>query len=168
MNTELILSWGRNVQLIEKLNNNLEWETVEVPDELTVKMVDEIGEDLGSRGKIEELFDFLNAVSPKLVIFDWDGVNFIGGSAGKEYLNQRSKASFDGIEDKMDVSVFHFLVRLAEEYVNEDYLEELDKLLREMFNEKLYTLEDLEDELELHRVSEGMTVEEFLKELDEW
>lgn len=60
----------------------------------------EIGPDLGSRQKIEELFKNMDKEVSE-VIMNFEGIEFMGRSFAQEYLNQKHFASFDVIEKNM-------------------------------------------------------------------
>ena len=66
-------------------------------DEIEVILKREIGSDLGSRQKIEEIFSNIDENVSK-VIMDFEGIEFMGRSFAQEYLNQKHFAPFEVIE----------------------------------------------------------------------
>lgn len=72
--------------------------------EIEIFLKDEIGQDLGSRSKIEYLFNNIDKDSSK-VIMNFEGVTFMGRSFAQEYLNQKHIASFEIIEKNMSEDI---------------------------------------------------------------
>ena len=65
--------------------------------EIEIILSEQINSDLGSRNKIEELYQSIpNDISK--VVMNFKGVEFIGRSFAQEYLNQKNKASFEVVE----------------------------------------------------------------------
>lgn len=65
--------------------------------EIEICLEKEIDSDLGSRNKIEELYQNIpNNISK--VVMNFTGVKFMGRSFAQEYLNQKDKAAFEVIE----------------------------------------------------------------------
>lgn len=69
-------------------------------NEIEIILKNEIGSDLGSRQKIEELFKNIDNNISK-VIMNFEGVEFIGRSFAQEYLNRKHFAQFEVIEKNM-------------------------------------------------------------------
>ena len=65
--------------------------------EIEIFLEKEIDSDLGSRNKIEELYQNINKDVSK-VVMNFTGVKFMGRSFAQEYLNQKEKASFEVVE----------------------------------------------------------------------
>ncbi|MDO5849487.1 MAG: hypothetical protein Q4P18_08120 [Methanobrevibacter sp.] len=55
----------------------------------------EINEDLGSRNKIEDLFNALEKGNAEKVVMNFEDIKFMSRTAAQEYLNQRNKVGFD-------------------------------------------------------------------------
>lgn len=72
--------------------------------EIEVLLKKEIGSDLGSRQKIEELFTNIDKNASK-VIMDFEGVEFMGRSFAQEYLNQKHNASFEVVEINLPTDI---------------------------------------------------------------
>jgi hypothetical protein len=68
--------------------------------EIEIILLNEIGSDLGSRQKIEELFKNIESNISR-VIMNFEGIEFMGRSFAQEYLNQKHVASFEVIETHM-------------------------------------------------------------------
>lgn len=73
-------------------------------NELKIILEDEIGNDLGQRSKIEDLFKNINPNITK-VTMDFRNIEFIGRSFAQEYLNQKHFASFKVIEENVPEDV---------------------------------------------------------------
>ena len=69
-------------------------------NEIEILLKKEIGSDLGSRQKIEELFNNIDKNTSK-VIMNFEDIEFMGRSFAQEYLNQKNSASFEIIEKNM-------------------------------------------------------------------
>jgi len=65
--------------------------------EIEILLAEEINPDLGSRNKIEKLYNNMVDNTSK-VIMNFEGVEFMGRSFAQEYLNQKNKASFEVVE----------------------------------------------------------------------
>ena len=82
--------------------------------EIEIILSEKIDSDLGSRNKIELLFQNIpNDVSK--VVMNFKGVEFMGRSFAQEYLNQKNKASFEVIEINMPNEVeemFNVILKL--------------------------------------------------------
>lgn len=65
--------------------------------EIEIFLEKEIDSDLGSRNKIEELYQNINKDVSK-VVMNFTGVKFMGRSFAQEYLNQKDKADFEVVE----------------------------------------------------------------------
>lgn len=65
--------------------------------EIEIMLKEQIGENLGPRHKMEELFNNIDANASK-VIMNFEGIEFIGRSIAQEYLNQKHFASFEVVE----------------------------------------------------------------------
>jgi len=65
--------------------------------EIEILLAEEINPDLGSRNKIEKLYNNI-ADNTSKVIMNFEGVEFMGRSFAQEYLNQENKASFELVE----------------------------------------------------------------------
>lgn len=72
--------------------------------EKEIILKDEIGENLGPRHKMEELFENIDENTSK-VIMNFEGVEFMGRSIAQEYLNQKHFASFEVIEKNVPEDV---------------------------------------------------------------
>lgn len=84
--------------------------------EIEIFLKKEIGSDLGSRNKIEELYQNLDKNTSK-IIMNFEGVEFIGRSFAQEYLNQKHFASFEVIEKNVPEDVekmFDIILKLNE------------------------------------------------------
>lgn len=84
--------------------------------EIEIFLKKEIGSDLGSRNKIEELYQNLDKNTSK-IIMNFKGVEFIGRSFAQEYLNQKHFASFEVIEKNVPEDVekmFDIILKLNE------------------------------------------------------
>lgn len=68
--------------------------------EIEIFLKKEIDSDLGSRSKIENLFNSIDSDTSK-VIMNFTGVEFMGRSFAQEYLNQKNKASFRVVESNV-------------------------------------------------------------------
>ena len=68
--------------------------------EIEIILSERIDSDLGSRNKIEELYQSIPENVSK-VVMNFNGVEFMGRSFAQEYLNQKNKASFEVIEINM-------------------------------------------------------------------
>ncbi|MGN0177228.1 MAG: hypothetical protein ACI389_05305 [Methanobrevibacter sp.] len=65
--------------------------------EIEIFLEKEIDSDLGSRNKIEELYNNISSDVSK-VVMNFTGVKFMGRSFAQEYLNQKDKADFEVVE----------------------------------------------------------------------
>lgn len=65
--------------------------------EIEIFLEKEIDSDLGSRNKIEELYNNISSDVSK-VVMNFTGVKFMGRSFAQEYLNQKNKATFEIVE----------------------------------------------------------------------
>lgn len=65
--------------------------------EIEIVLEKEIDSDLGSRNKIEELYENIDSDVSK-VVMNFKGVEFMGRSFAQEYLNQKYAASFEVVE----------------------------------------------------------------------
>ena len=65
--------------------------------EIEIFLEKEIDSDLGSRNKIEDLYQNIPDDVSK-VVMNFTGVKFMGRSFAQEYLNQKNKANFEVIE----------------------------------------------------------------------
>lgn len=65
--------------------------------EIEIFLEKEIDSDLGSRNKIEELYQNIDKDVSK-VVMNFTGVKFMGRSFAQEYLNQKDKANFEVVE----------------------------------------------------------------------
>ena len=72
--------------------------------EIEIILSEKIDSDLGSRNKIEELYQNIDDNVSK-VVMNFKGVEFMGRSFAQEYLNQKNKASFEVIEINMPKDV---------------------------------------------------------------
>lgn len=72
--------------------------------EIEILLSEKIDSDLGSRSKIEELYQNIDHNVSK-VVMNFKGVEFMGRSFAQEYLNQKNKASFEVIEINMPQDV---------------------------------------------------------------
>lgn len=72
--------------------------------EIEIFLKKEIDSDLGSRSKIESLFNSIDSDTSK-VIMNFTGVEFMGRSFAQEYLNQKNKASFTVVESNVPDNV---------------------------------------------------------------
>lgn len=72
--------------------------------EIEIFLKKEIDSDLGSRSKIENLFNSIDSDTSK-VIMNFTGVEFMGRSFAQEYLNQKNKASFTVVESNVPDNV---------------------------------------------------------------
>ena len=82
--------------------------------EIEVFLKKEIGPDLGSRQKIEKLFENIDADVTK-VIMNFEDVEFMGRSFAQEYLNRKHIASFEVVEKNMPEDVekmFEIILKL--------------------------------------------------------
>ena len=82
--------------------------------EIEVFLKNEIGSDLGSRQKIEELFNNIDETATK-VIMNFEGIEFMGRSFAQEYLNQKHVASFEIIEKNVPKDIekmFEMILKL--------------------------------------------------------
>ncbi len=66
-------------------------------NQIEVYLEKEIGPDLGSRQKIEELFKNIDSNASK-VIMNFEGIDFMGRSFAQEYLNRKHIATFEFIQ----------------------------------------------------------------------
>lgn len=73
-------------------------------NEIEILLRKEIGPDLGSRQKIEELFNNIDTNTSK-VIMNFEGIEFMGRSFAQEYLNQKNYAPFEITEKNMPQDV---------------------------------------------------------------
>lgn len=69
-------------------------------NEIEILLKKEIGPDLGSRQRIEELFNNIDENTSK-VIMNFEDIEFMGRSFAQEYLNQKKSAPFEIIEKNM-------------------------------------------------------------------
>lgn len=65
--------------------------------EIEIILSEQIDSDLGSRNKIEELYQNISDDVSK-VVMNFKGVEFMGRSFAQEYLNQKNKSPFEVIE----------------------------------------------------------------------
>lgn len=72
--------------------------------EIEIILSEQIDSDLGSRNKIEELYQNIPKDVSK-VVMNFNGVEFMGRSFAQEYLNQKNKASFEVNEINMPPDV---------------------------------------------------------------
>lgn len=72
--------------------------------EIEIFLKKEIDSDLGSRSKIENLFNSIDRDISK-VIMNFTGIEFMGRSFAQEYLNQKNKASFMVVESNVPDNV---------------------------------------------------------------
>lgn len=82
--------------------------------EIEIFLKKEIGQDLGSRQKIEELFRNINPNADR-VIFNFEGIEFMGRTFAQEYLNRKHAAPFEVVERNMpeDVEkIFEIILKL--------------------------------------------------------
>ena len=66
-------------------------------DEIEIILKREIGSDLGSRQKIEEIFANIDENVSKVIV-NFEGTEFMGRSFAQEYLNQKHFAPYEVIE----------------------------------------------------------------------
>ncbi len=87
-----------------KKDDSLYLEGLNKMSEIEIILSEQIDSDLGSRNKIEELYQNIpNDVSK--VVMNFTGVKFMGRSFAQEYLNQKNKANFEVIEINMPKDV---------------------------------------------------------------
>ena len=65
--------------------------------EIEILLSEKIDSDLGSRNKIEELYQNISDDVSK-VVMNFKGIEFMGRSFAQEYLNQKNKAPFGVVE----------------------------------------------------------------------
>lgn len=65
--------------------------------EIEIILSEQINSDLGSRNKIEKLYQNIPEDISK-VVMNFKGVEFMGRSFAQEYLNQKNKATFEVVE----------------------------------------------------------------------
>ena len=83
-------------------------------NQIEVYLEKEIGPDLGSRQKIEELFKNIDSNASK-VIMNFEGIDFMGRSFAQEYLNRKHIATFEVIEKNMSEDIqkmFEIILKL--------------------------------------------------------
>lgn len=82
--------------------------------EIEIILSEQIDSDLGSRNKIEDLYQNIPEDVSK-VVMNFKGVEFMGRSFAQEYLNQKNKATFEVLEINMpdDVQMmFNIILKL--------------------------------------------------------
>lgn len=82
--------------------------------EIEIILSEQIDSDLGSRNKIEDLYQNISEDVSK-VVMNFKGVEFMGRSFAQEYLNQKNKATFEVIEINMPDEVqemFNIILKL--------------------------------------------------------
>ena len=82
--------------------------------EIEIFLKKEIGPDLGSRQKIEELFRNINPNADR-VIFNFEGIEFMGRTFAQEYLNRKHAAPFEVVERNMPEDIkkmFEIILKL--------------------------------------------------------
>ncbi|WP_458404181.1 hypothetical protein [Methanobrevibacter sp.] len=82
--------------------------------EIEIILPEQIDSDLGSRNKIEDLYQNIPEDVSK-VVMNFKGVEFMGRSFAQEYLNQKNKATFEVLEINMpdDVQMmFNIILKL--------------------------------------------------------
>ena len=82
--------------------------------EIEIILSKKIDSDLGSRNKIEELYQNIDDNVSK-VVMNFKGVEFMGRSFAQEYLNQKNKAPFEIVEINMPNEVqnmFNIILKL--------------------------------------------------------
>lgn len=87
--------------------------------EIEVFLKKEIGPDLGSRQKIEELYKSISDDVSK-VIMNFEGIEFMGRSFAQEYLNRKHVASFEVSEKNMPDDIekmFEIILKLNNEKI---------------------------------------------------
>lgn len=65
--------------------------------EIEILLSEKIDSNLGSRNKIEELYQNISDDVSK-VVMNFKGIEFMGRSFAQEYLNQKNKAPFEVVE----------------------------------------------------------------------
>lgn len=82
--------------------------------EIEIFLKNEIGTDLGSRQKIENLFKNIDG-NVSRVIMNFEGNEFMGRSFAQEYLNRKHFASFEVVEKNMSEDIekmFEIILKL--------------------------------------------------------
>lgn len=72
--------------------------------EIEIILKEQLGENLGPRHKMEELFNSIDNNTSKVII-NFKGITFIGRSIAQEYLNQKHFASFEIVETNVHEDV---------------------------------------------------------------
>ena len=72
--------------------------------EIEIILSEKIDSDLGSRNKIEELYQNIDDNVSK-VVMNFKGVEFMGRSFAQEYLNQKHIATFEVTEENVPQDV---------------------------------------------------------------
>ena len=83
-------------------------------NEIEIFLENEIDSDLGSRNKIEELYQNIPDDVSK-VVMNFTGIEFMGRSFAQEYLNQKDKSNFEVIEVNVPEDVqklFNVILRI--------------------------------------------------------
>ncbi|MGN1186345.1 MAG: hypothetical protein ACI4RQ_05030 [Methanobrevibacter wolinii] len=81
--------------------------------EIEIFLEKEIDSDLGSRNKIEELYNNIPGDISK-VVMNFKDIKFMGRSFAQEYLNQKHKAPFEVIEVNVPEDIeklFNFILK---------------------------------------------------------
>lgn len=73
-------------------------------DEIEIILKKEIGSDLGSRQKIEEIFANIDENVSK-VIMNFEGIEFMGRTFAQEYLNQKHFAAYEVLEINLPLDI---------------------------------------------------------------
>ena len=72
--------------------------------EIEIILKEQLGENLGPRHKMEELFNNIDDDTSK-VVMNFEGIEFMGRSIAQEYLNQKHFASFEVVEKNVPKDV---------------------------------------------------------------
>lgn len=82
--------------------------------EIEIVLAEKIDSDLGSRSKIEDLYQNIDADVSK-VVMNFKGVEFMGRSFVQKYLNQKNKAFFEVVEINVPSEaqeMFNFILKV--------------------------------------------------------